>query len=285
MFRCTIPEGVEVRLSADLIKPLVLGKNIVDVETFETSRYADIHPDNFKDFKNILSSPNSITIIDVTTKGKFMYWSFSNDWYLLCTFGMSGQWSPTKGKHPCFAVKYYEASEGVNKLVYFNDPRHFGTIKFVKSQDQLKAKLNTLGWDPLKHGLNVQNINWVKNKINNSKKPISQLLMDQGIFAGVGNYIKAESLYEAKISPWRSGNSLSVDEINSLCQAIVNVMETSYKYQGATILTYKTAFGEEGRYSSCFKVYGKTVDPLGNIVKTETTPDKRTTHWVPAIQK
>ena len=33
------------------------------------------------------------------------------------------------------------------------------------------------------------------------------------------------------------------------------------------------------------KVYNKDMDPLGNKVKKETTKDKRTSHWVPEIQK
>ncbi|CAM6003615.1 unnamed protein product [Sphagnum balticum] len=40
-------------------------------------------------------------------------------------------------------------------------------------------------------------------------------------------------------------------------------MKDSYAHQGATILTYKDAYGAEGKYSSCFKVYGKERDPLG----------------------
>ena len=78
---------------------------------------------------------------------------------------------------------------------------------------------------------------------------------------------------------------LSDSEIDELCQSIINVMKDSYKYQGATIQTYKTAYGAEGKYTSFFKVYGKKTDPLGNKVVKETTPDKRTIHWCPAMQK
>ena len=107
--------------------------------------------------------------------------------------------------------------------------------------------------------------------------------MDQGIFAGVGNYIRAEALYLSKLSPFRPASKLSEDEVHNLCQHIVDVMEESYKYQGATIQTYKTAYGEEGRYSSLFKVYGQKSDPLGNkIIKQDS--GGRTIHWCPSIQ-
>ena len=60
-------------------------------------------------------------------------------------------------------------------------------------------------------------------------------------------------------------------------------MEESYKYQGATIQTYKTAYGEEGKYSSLFKVYNQKNDSLGNkIIKQDS--GGRTIHWCPTIQ-
>jgi formamidopyrimidine-DNA glycosylase len=108
--------------------------------------------------------------------------------------------------------------------------------------------------------------------------------MDQSIFSGVGNYIRAEALYLAKLAPKRLANSLSKDEINLLCQSIVEVMETSYKYQGATLLTYKDSYGNEGKYSSLFKVYGRKTDDLGNKIIKETSSEGRTIHWCPAIQ-
>ena len=211
-----------------------------------------------------------------------MYWSFDDDWYLFSTFGMTGQWSPKEGKHPCFG--FYLGNADSFETMYFNDPRHFGTIKFVKGKNLLNDKLNELGWDPLVPNSLNNFFNFIKRKTLNAK-PIGQLLMDQSIFAGVGNYIRAEALYLAKISPWRSGNSLSDPELNLLCNSIINVMEESYKYQGATIQTYKTAYGEEGRYTSFFKVYGKKYDPMGNFIVTQNTPDKRTIHWCPNIQK
>ena len=229
-------------------------------------------------------SKENVKVTDVNVKGKFMYWTFNNNWHMFSTFGMTGQWSPKEGKHPCFGFYLGESPLESFETMFFNDPRHFGTIKFTSSKQELQDKLNDLGWDPLQQ--KVENYtNYLNSKIRNSDKSISQLLMDQTIFAGVGNYIKSEALYASALSPWRAGNSLTEADIDNLCQNIINVMETSYKYQGATIQTYKTAFGAEGKYSSCFKVYGQKSDPLGNKIIKEETPDKRTTHWCPAIQK
>lgn len=286
-----MPEGVEVRISAELIKPLVVGKQIRYIKVGSNSRYKDSPPKGMKEFlasfrddSNGLTMINDCKIIDVQVKGKFMYWTFNNGWYMFSTFGMTGQWSPEEGKHMCLHLALVEYPDMTFNNVYFNDPRHFGTIQFVQGRDELLLKLNELGWDPLNHGTTEFWTKYVVNTLARTTKPIGQVLMDQGVFAGVGNYIRAEALYLAKMSPWRPSNKLKREEIVSLCQALVDVMNDSYKHQGATILTYKDAYGAEGKYSGCFKVYGQKKDPLGNPIIKEDTPDKRTIHWCPAIQ-
>lgn len=272
-----MPEGVEVKISADIIKPIMVGKTIKEAIATTAGRYKSTDPEGYVEFNKHL--PAQVT--DIQTKGKFMYWTFDNGWYLFSTFGMTGQWSPQQGKHPCFFFSYLDGQE--NKSMFFNDPRHFGTIKFVRGEQALREKLGELGWDPLARSIQEYDA-FIHSHLRVSKKPIGELLMDQGFFAGVGNYIRAEALYLSKLSPWRPGNSLTSQEIDSLQESIVQVMKDSYDHQGATILTYKDAFGAEGKYSSCFKVYGQKVDPLGNKIKKETGPDGRTIHWSPTVQ-
>lgn len=279
-------------LSAETIRPLVEGKQVGLITMGDKSRYAFTLPDglgdflnSFREIKNNTIIVNECKVVSVKTHGKFMYWEFSNGWYLMCTFGMTGQWSPKAGKHMCLDIRLhdYQGGFGISNI-YFNDPRHFGTIKFVQGKDQLNSKLNELGWDPLQGDLTKYSA-WLTGKLSKTSKPIGQVLMDQSLFSGVGNYIRAEALYLAKMSPWRPANHISKDDALMLFQKCIDVMQESYQHQGATIQTYKTVYGEEGRYSSCFKVYGKKVDSLGNQIIKEDTPDKRTIHWCPSIQK
>jgi DNA-formamidopyrimidine glycosylase len=271
-----MPEGVEVKISSDLIKPLVIGKTITNAYSTSNSRYRGGSPEGHEAFMKFVQTGKCV-VENVQTKGKFMYWTFTDYHYLMNTFGMTGQWSPTVGKHPCFVLEFGD------EKIYFNDPRHFGTVQFVDTYAMLNLKLASLGWDPLQNSLQEWDT-YIHSQVRLSKKTIGELLMNQGLFAGVGNYIRAEALYLSKLSPWRTGNSLNSDEIDRLQQAIVDVMTDSYNHQGATILTYTDAYGAEGKYSSCFKVYGQKNDPLGNKITKETAADGRTIHWSPAVQ-
>jgi len=275
-----LPEGVELRISKDLLQPLVVNKVVMQANTCLKGRYA--YDKSGLGKLNQLISELPLTVSEVNVKGKFMYWVFSKDditlFYMFSTFGMTGQWSYIEGKHPCFEFQFSDGSK-----IFFNDPRHFGTIKFTNNKQDLQNKLNDLGWDPFTPF--KDNKNFIINALKYSNKTISEDLMNQKLFCGVGNYIRAEALYDCKISPWCLSKHLTEDNIIKLCESIIKVMEESYKHQGATISTYKDAYGAEGKYTSCFKVYGKKIDTNGyNIIK-EKSGDGRTIHWCPDIQK
>jgi formamidopyrimidine-DNA glycosylase len=276
-----MPEGPEVKLSADLIRPLVVNKTLKSAHSTANSRYGDSrngYSSELGEFGRFQDFTMDTKVLSVDVRGKFMYWTFTDNWYMSCTFGMTGQWSPQEGKHPCFIFEFTDGSK-----MCFNDHRHFGTIKFTNNPQAIMDKLDELGWDPLSMHL-VDNIPWLKSKLSRTGKPIAEVLMDQSVFAGVGNYIRAEALYLSKISPWRPANLLTPDEILRLGQSVVGVMNESYQHQGATISTYKTAYGEDGNYSTLFKVYGQKKDPLGNAIIKQKTPDKRIIHWCPSVQ-
>ncbi len=279
-----MPEGPELCHARDLIRPLVIGKSVILAEPTSNGRYGKDSSGLGIAYSSFINfNPDALTKVkEVNIKGKFMYWIFERAtifYSMFLTFGMSGQLSPKEGKHPCFKFGFNDGS-----FVFFNDPRHFGTVKFVDDFQLLDNKLASLGWDPLQSSVE-DGLPFIKRHLSLNTKPIGQVMLDQSVFAGSGNYLRAEALYEARISPWRPSNQLSETEVRTLCTSLKDVMEASYRHQGATILTYKTAYGEEGRYSSLFKVYGKKQDPEGRPIIKETTPEGRTCHWCPDIQK
>ena len=161
--------------------------------------------------------------------------------------------------------------------------RNFGTLKFINSKDDLEKKLKELGPDMFEKETTFEIFKKaVKAK---GKWNITKVLMDQKIISGVGNYIKSESLYRSAISPHRDVNSISDEELKTLFKEIKYVIDQSYFHQGASVRDYTDVEDKKGDYHEHFVVYGKEKDIYGNPVKRFTSEDKRTTHWVPEIQK
>lgn len=212
------------------------------------------------------------------TKGKFIYATFDNsEVSLFVTLGMAASFG-NQNKHS--AVKFtFDNGE-----IFYNDIRHFGTIKVIHSKDELNKKLKTLGWDALKEP-NPPIDTLQKAFTKNKNKQIAEFLLNQKVFAGVGNYIRSEVLYRAEVNPSRLVWSLSDAEIRKICDEIAAVAKEAYNLGGATIRTYSDIYGIAGSFYKQFKVYDQKTDPHGRKVHKITAADGRTVHWVPEVQK
>lgn len=279
-----MPEGPEVKKIVDQMSKVLAGKTLYKIEVL-TGRYQKKAPEGLLDF----STHMPVVITDIKCKGKFIYFLTDTDWTIWNTLGMSGSWLKTDstdydGDH--LRARFYFDDGGFSlddsEVVYFKDMRNFGTLKFVKGKEILQEKLNSLGPDVLEEDLSDQAF---KSRLKKKgAKTLPEALMDQKVLSGVGNYIKAEALYLAKLSPHRIVNSLSDSDFSTLNKAIYHIIRESYRTGGSTFRTYTDFNGEVGNFSSRFMVYGQDKDPLGNEVKKEETKDGRTTHWVPKVQ-
>ena len=275
-----MPEGPECAATARSIDEFMRGKRLYEVEIL-SGRYTKKSPHGFEKFKSMMP----IHCTGWTTKGKFIYGSFGEQTGSHCfiwnTLGMSGYWSFSPQKHSRVRFDFEDGSS-----IWYTDTRNFGTLKFGMTFKETEKKLLELGPDPLTHDIPIEQFRtrlFKKNK--KGEKTICEALMNQKTVSGVGNYIKAEVLWLSKISPLRIVNSLTIEEVVSLRDNIQSVIRTSYQNGGATIKSFYGADGSKGTYSSRFLVYNQHQDPYNNKVIKTKTPDGRTTHWVPEIQK
>jgi formamidopyrimidine-DNA glycosylase len=274
-----MPEGPELATSRDQLRKYLVGKTLGDV-LIVGGRFEKTPPEGLDEIlgENILK-PMRIDAVD--TKGKFMWWTIG-PWKMWCTYGMSGQWSTRRGPHTAATVTY-EDSYGSQYSLHFNDQRRFGTIKFVKDDGKHKKKLASLGPDVLGNELTPEV--FAKNLLVKPARPICEALMDQSCVSGVGNYIRAEAMWLARVNPWLPASELSSKQFVDLFEAATSVSKNSYSSGGATIHTYESPEGKGGEYSSRFVVYGRKTDADGNTVLNEKDSNGRTVHWSPNRQQ
>ena len=268
-----MPEGPEARIITDSLVSKLTNRKVIGV-SYLGGRYTKHGlPDGSTEFCNQL--PHSIN--EVSCKGKFIYVNFDTGWSLWNTLGMSGGWSDKLGKHSHVKI---DLDNGT--CIYFNDPRRFGTLKFVNDHHKTLKKLSLLGPDMLSE--NIDAIQFSRRIRTKPDKTIAEVLMDQAVICGVGNYLKSESLYFAKISPHRICKTLDDNELDTLNSVIQKVIRQSYHSGGATIYTFQSFEGVKGQYTRRFAVYNQDTDPMGRDVESFTSPGGRTTFWVPEEQ-
>lgn len=89
------------------------------------------------------------------------------------------------------------------------------------TEEVYHAALAKIGQDPLRADADPKAV-WAK--VHRSRRAIGSLLMDQHLFAGVGNIYRAEVLFRQGISPFRPGNQLTAAEFDALWQDLVELM-------------------------------------------------------------
>lgn len=272
-----MPELPEVARTVYSLKQ-VIDKKILEEVIIRSGRYAKHgDPAGLARFRDDLPA----TIDDISFQGKLIIFEFSGNsgrkWWAWNTLGMSGGWrtSPLKHSHIEFRTKH--------KSVFFTDVRNFGTLKFTDDLKETNKKKSTIGPNHLSD--EISDSLFKERLMKYPNRTLPEVLMNQSLIGGIGNYIKAEVLYIAGVSPHRLVNSLSDPEFSALNQATRNVVRTSYARRGATISTYRDIDGDDGDFRFYFRVYGRAICENGFSVIRETTKDKRMTHWVPQIQK
>ncbi len=274
-----MPEGPEVKYLTNFLNKNLKDKKLISIQ-INSGRYIKHGPPKgFVDFSNTLP----LVIKKINCIGKFMWWEFENsDITLWNTLGMSGWWTVNSKKNH----NNLTFNLGNNKKMYFNDVRNFGTFIFC-DKNSLKTKIAKFGPDILNYDKTDSQLVQFKKKLEKKRNDtyIASALLDQGVAAGCGNYIRSEVLYLAKISPFRLIKDLKESEIEKIWEILQQVAFTYYdKELGEKlgIIDGKYKFADD--YKKRFLVYNQSKDINGNKVVREKIKD-RSVHYVPNIQK
>jgi formamidopyrimidine-DNA glycosylase len=310
-----MPEGPEVTILGQFLFTKLEGRIIEKMEIL-SGKYSRKPMNNH----TLLNGNTNYLIKNIDSKGKLMWITLenienNNKIYLVSHLGLTGFWGFTEGKNDRLKFTISDTKNNKKYSLYFEDDRNFGNIDIYDDRNDLDDKINELAPDALKHDFTTNDFaklfkNYLSKSPKRKEQEIGLALMKQkqndGVISGIGNYLMAEILYDAKLSPYRKAGSLTEDEIYSLCKSIKYITKLSY-YDNET--GYMTHFDEfikihkkgidKGIYPEFhidiklkknekfdFKVYRQDKDSDGNEVLADKKLQKtRSTYWTPAIQK
>ena len=259
-----MPEGPECHYTARRLEGILKDKQITEFKIVG-GRYQKHGP--FQGYSDMLKHirEGSHTVKAVGCRGKLIVIFFNNDWCMLSTLGLKGSWTPWRSKH-CDVM--LAASDNVK--LWFKDQMHYGTLKYVVLKEAEK-KILSLGPD-----VTVKDPAFTREYLSSllvkhKSWDLVKLLMDQAKISGIGNYLKAEILYKAKLSPMLLCGDLTSQGTSRLYDAVADIPHQFFEKH-------------LGRSRILRHVYGRSKDRVGNKVVTCKTKDGRTSHWVPEVQ-
>jgi len=187
-------ESVEVHdpIVLDGLTPQTLGKALAD-RTFESTR----------------------------RHGKHLFMKLDNDNWLGLHFGMTGElkYYKNEDEKPEFEQVLFHFKNGY-QLAYVM-PRKLGQIRLIDSVDSFLEE-KELGPDAL--DLNFEKF---RHLLSGRRGMIKSTLMNQSILAGIGNVYSDEILFQARIHPRTKANDLDEKQLQSIFDAMQNVLETA----------------------------------------------------------
>lgn len=261
-----MPESAEIKLQTDALRHGVIGRTIEKAETL-SGRYIKKPIAGFDKlvgyrFDGVMCYGKLIVFLlrppEDTLKPTLTG---------LSTLGMTGWWVLNKKNAYVGNLKHARLQLTLNdRLMTFVDQRNFGTFK-LGGKDTTKKKINELGPD-IGFDQNPSDKLFERLARYAKRKTIAEAMLDQRIFAGVGNYIRADAMYNARIDPRTPALDLTRQQVGQLWTDAFVVANVAY--------AKATKF-----QNSC---YGLSVDAHGNPIESYQDRGGRTVWWCPAIQ-
>lgn len=278
-----MPEGAEVRYFSEKLSKMVAGYVLLNI-VIHRGPYKGSKSPRYLPFRKNVEEFAPHIVEGVRCKGKWMYFVLRGreQFYALgIHHGMEGSWcSDPTNKHIILELIFE-----YDQHYYFQDSRRFGTFCLLRTRTELDEKLNKLAPDMfyITKKEFKDNFSQIKNNSRIRNKRLCELLMEQSLLvSGIGNYMRADILYHAKLDPRREISNLKNDEINALYKSIKHISKESYRCKATTCGNYESAI-HRGLYEPL--VYRKEVCPNSCQVVSFVDKKKRTMWWVPEIQK
>jgi formamidopyrimidine-DNA glycosylase len=159
--------------------------------------------------------------------------------------------------------------------VAITDPRRFGRV-WLADEPLLHPRVKKLGFDPLGKFPSARELGAL---LARRRAPIKSVLLDQALFAGVGNWIADEILFQARIAPKRLASGLTHAEVARIRAKTVSIVRTAVK-AGADYERFPKSWLFHHRWG---RAADARTSARRKIVHHEI--GGRTTAWVPSWQR
>ena len=261
-----MPEGPEIRRVADRLAAAVAGQTVL------RAQFAFPH---LKHFERALVGSR---ILSITPRGKALLTAFDNGWTLYTHNQLYGVWHVAgSGERPdtSRSLRVALETERASILLY-----SASDIELWRSNEiEAHPFLQGLGPDVLDMTLDEAAVAVRLQSPPFRGRALGALLLDQGFLAGMGNYLRAEVLFEAALSPLRRPADLDDNQRHRLAAALLAVPRHSYRSRGiAPARGMRSDHSSDAASAFRFRVFDREGQPCpccGAAIVRETLAGRR----------
>jgi len=242
-----MPELPEVQTVVNGLKEDLVGDRITCITPIWEKVLSNFIPSD-------LFIKGRMTLIqDVTRRAKFIIIHFPSS-ILAIHLRMTGKlFFPVANQIPKHTTAVIKLDS--RKKLIFHDIRKFGRIYLYNDLTPINERH---GPEPLGKNFSV---GWLHRALQQRKRNIKALLLDQSFLAGLGNIYVDESLWAAGIHPGSISNALPAARISRLHEAVQAILKAAITAKGTTIIDFSYLNGQNGRYTSQLRIFGRKGQP------------------------
>jgi endonuclease-8 len=217
--RSDVPEGPEIRRAADRLAAAAVGRELARVW------FA------FPALKRYEPRLVGRRIEAITPHGKALLTRFDNGLTLYSHNQLYGVWRIEAPGDPAHASRSLrvalETADIALRLYSASDVS-------ILRDDEIRshAFLSRLGPDVLDLALDASHIVDRLGDPRFRNRRLGSLLLDQSFLAGMGNYLRSEVLFHARLRPERRPGELDAAQLRRLAKALLEVPRRSYRSRG-----------------------------------------------------
>lgn len=216
-----MPEGPEIRRAADRIAKAIVNRPLQEV----WFAFPHLHP-----YSATLSTSQ---VVEVQTCGKAMLTRFSNGLSVYSHNQLYGKWMVRR------AYSYPQTNRQLRFAIHCDRKSallYSASDIEVLDDDTILAHpfLSRIGPDVLSDQLSVEEVEHRFQLPQFRRRRLTTLLLDQGFLAGLGNYLRSEILFVARVHPQRRPADCTPEQLHDLAIAALNIPQQSYQTSGIT---------------------------------------------------
>ena len=261
-----MPELAEVKIMGDFINYVAAREQFFD--SIEKSPVSKVKTD-LNEFEGVVFKVNAKTrgkemLIEITSMGEGIQPKM-----LSVTLGMSGNFAYVRKDSEHFEKvmkhSHLRFKTVTGNYLVLHDVRRFAKWKWANDWTKGRGYCPLTEFNKFSEHLRTH---WYTHKAFNA--PINELLMNQSLFNGIGNYLRAEILYRMNINPFQPANQLSKMEMDSIILFCYRCCQEAYRLGGGELKDWVNPVGKEESDAKSFKewmlCYGKgasVVDKTG----------------------
>lgn len=216
-----MPEGPEIKRAADQIAQAIVQQPITEIFfAFE----------HLKPYESVLAQEQ---ITEVQPRGKALLIRFQNRLSIYSHNQLYGQWIIRTGKsYPATTRQLRLAIHTRKKSALLYSASDIAVL----TDDELMIHpfLRRLGPDVLAPDTTIATVRSRFLDPTFRRRGLVGLLLDQGFLCGLGNYLRSEVLFVARVHPSVRPLDCSDNQITALATAAIAVTQQSYQTKGIT---------------------------------------------------